>query len=199
MDLYSRTISLLRIFLPLAALVLLSPVFLMSQRIRPTAQIPFAPKEIEDRIAGHQVTAPFYTGVTKAGHAVMISAARALPSQGDKVAQVNEIGAEIRMIDGTRLLVLSNNVRLVQGGTMAELEGNVRIHTSSNLQIVTKKIEASLDELDVQAPEQVQARGPLGDLKAGSLRIFTETQNGPAQIRFHKGVKLIYDPGNRER
>ena len=82
---------------------------------------------------------------------------------------------------------------------MAELEGNVRIHTSSNLQIVTKKIEASLDELDVQAPEQVQARGPLGDLKAGSLRIFTETQNGPAQIRFHKGVKLIYDPGNRER
>ena len=57
MDLYSRIISLLRIFLPLAALVLLSTVFMMSQRIRPTAPIPFAPKEIEDRIAGHQVTA----------------------------------------------------------------------------------------------------------------------------------------------
>ena len=199
MDLYSRIISLLRVFLPLAALVLLSTVFMMSQRIRPTAPIPFAPKEIEDRIAGHQVTAPFYTGVTNAGHEVMISAARALPSTGDQVAQVHEVGTEIRMIDGTRLLLLSDNGRLTRSGTMAELEGNVRIHTSDDLQIVTEKIEASLDTLDVQAPAQVRARGPLGDLTAGSLRIFTETQNGPAHIRFHKGVKLVYDPGNIER
>lgn len=199
MDFYSRFISFLKVMLPLAALALLSTLFLVSQRDGTRTALPFAPREIETRIKGQQLTAPFYTGSTSAGHEIMIAAAKALPSHDGQSAQAHEIGAEIRMSNGDRLLLLSDTGRMESSTQDAILDGNVRIHTSDNLQIVTETLTSSLRDLNIIAPHQVRARGDFGDLTAGAMRIFTETDTGPAHIVFHDGVKVLYDPRNVER
>lgn len=199
MDFYSRFISYLKVLLPLAALAILSTLFLVSQRERTRPALPFAPKEIERRIAGQQITAPFYTGSTSAGHEIMISAANALPSHDGKTAEAQEIGAEIRMLNGDRILLLSDKGQVIPGAEDAVLDGNVRIHTSDNLQIVTETLKSSLRDLHIVAPEDVRARGNFGDLTAGAMRIFTELEDGAAHIVFHNGVKVLYDPRNVER
>ena len=58
MDRYSRMVTFLKVLLPLAALALLSTLFLISRGINTKATIPFAAHEIEERMRGQQITAP---------------------------------------------------------------------------------------------------------------------------------------------
>lgn len=204
MDRYSRIISLLKVILPLAALGLLSTVFLISERITTDPAMPFEPKEIESRIAGQQITAPYYAGTTTAGHEITISAKRASPGLPDQEnaahsAQANDLQAQIRMADGKRILLLANSGTLEPGGDNATMSGDVRIIAPSNMTVSTEQLHARLEQLDIRAPAKVTASADFGTLNAGAMRIFTKTKKGPAHIVFTGGVKVIYDPGNVER
>ena len=78
MDRYSRVVSYLKVALPLAALALLSTLFLISRTINTDPSIPFADFELENRLRGQQVTAPFFTGTTATGQEITIAATKAL-------------------------------------------------------------------------------------------------------------------------
>lgn len=80
MDRYSRVVSYLKVALPLAALALLSTLFLISRTINTDPSIPFADFELENRLRGQQVTAPFFTGTTATGQEITIAATKALPA-----------------------------------------------------------------------------------------------------------------------
>ncbi len=66
-DRYTRLISWLKVLFPLAALGLLSTLFLLSRAIDPGQAIPFAEKEVQDRLRDQQITGPFFTGATSEG------------------------------------------------------------------------------------------------------------------------------------
>ena len=72
--LYSRIVRVLKIFLPLIAIVMLSSIFLLSRGNKSTNAIPFATFELEQRIKDQQVSKPIYTGTNEAGDDVRISA-----------------------------------------------------------------------------------------------------------------------------
>ena len=79
MDRYSRTVAYLKVLLPLTALALLSTLFLISRGIDTEAVIPFAQKDIEERMRGQQLTAPFFSGTTSGGDEIMVTASTARP------------------------------------------------------------------------------------------------------------------------
>ena len=66
-DRYSKLVSWLKVLFPLMALALLSTLFLISRAIDPGQSIPFAEKEIQERLRDQQLTAPFFTGTTAQG------------------------------------------------------------------------------------------------------------------------------------
>ena len=199
MDRYSRIVAYLKVILPLVSLVLLSTLFMISRQVSTDPVIPFAKVEIEDRLRGQQVTAPFFTGTTSSGHEITVAAAKALPGSDRASASATDLEAEIRTSEGRSILLLSDNGSILPNEDMARLDGNVRILTSDGTRVETDALEAQLSGLEALSPGTVTATGPIGDFTAGRMRIFTKSKNGPVHIEFTEGVKLVYDPAKVER
>lgn len=199
MDLYSKIIAYLKVLLPVAALALLSTLFLISDRIQRTPQIPFGPREIERRIAGQQVTAPYFAGTTKAGHSIMIAAGRALKETETLSTTTEGLEAEIILVNGQRINMLAKTGTIDPNENKAILDGNVRLTTSDNMQLLTNLLEASLDHLDIFAPTKVRGNSNFGAITAGMMRILPETNSESAQILFTNGVRVLYEPSKEER
>lgn len=199
MDRYSRMIALLKVVLPLAALVLLSTVFLISRGNEQEAVIPFAQQEIEERMRGQQVTGPFYAGTTTNGDEILVSAESARYDGLQNAATATEMSATVRLIRGGVISLNSRSGSLSPNMDKASFTGQVVLETDDGLRVETERLDAHLDEIMAEAPEMVTATSPLGHLSAGTMRIKTESQGETVHILFNNGVKLVYEPQNSER
>ncbi|ABF62759.1 LPS export ABC transporter periplasmic protein LptC [Rhodobacteraceae bacterium R_SAG7] len=199
MDRYSRVVSYLKVALPLTALALLSTLFLISHNINTDPSIPFAEIELENRLRGQQVTAPFFTGTTATGQEITIAATKALPGGDGEGASASDLEAEILTTEGRRILLLSDRGSIRPDQDLAVLVGNVRIITADGTRVESERLNAELSGLQVVSPGPVTAQGPMGDFSAGTMRIFTDSKNAPVHIEFTEGVKLVYDPAKIER
>jgi lipopolysaccharide export system protein LptC len=199
MDRYSRIIALLKVLLPLAALALLSTLFLISRGIDTTAEIPFAQHEIEERLRDQQVTKPFFSGTTAKGDEIQVTASVARPGGAGGPAVATDLHAVIKPSAGGGITLTSDRgeVRLEQDS--ADFVSNVRISTLEGLLIRTDLLRTTLARISATSPGPVEATGPFGSLEAGQMEISAKTEGGPLQLLFNNGVKLVYDPQKPER
>ena len=78
-NLHSRVVSWLKIILPLAALALLSTLFLVARIGDPNATLPFTEKDLEEMASEQRVDGPDFSGTTPEGRAIRMSAQTATP------------------------------------------------------------------------------------------------------------------------
>ncbi|WP_192967199.1 hypothetical protein [Phycobacter azelaicus] len=200
MDRYSRTVAYLKVLLPLTALALLSTLFLISRGIDTEAVIPFAQKEIEERMRGQQVTAPFFSGTTSQGDQIMVTASTARPgSSSGSGATANDLQAEIRMATGGQMTLASESGSVYPDQDRALFKGNVILTSSDGLVVETEELESALSAVSAESPGPVRATGPLGVLTAGQMLVRAESEGAPVQLLFKNRVKLVYDPSKTER
>lgn len=199
MDLYSRMVALFKVLLPLAALALLSTVFLLSRSTDPTATIPFAEQEMADRMRDQQVTAPYFSGTTSKGDEIMVTASIARPGGPNSPAEATDLSAQITMVDGVHLTLRSDTGSVAIDTDIATFEGNVIITTTTGYVVLTDTLHTALSGITANTPGQIEGTGPLGDFTAGNMQIDTKTEGGPVHMLFKNGVKLIYDPKKPER
>ncbi|KAE9630927.1 LPS export ABC transporter periplasmic protein LptC [Parasedimentitalea maritima] len=199
MDRYSRMVAFLKVLLPLTALVLLSTLFLISRGVDTDATIPFAEHEIEERMRGQQVTAPFFSGTTAQGDEITVTASIARPGGLASPAVATDLQAVIKMADGGRLMLTSNSGEVYLDKDIASFSGDVAITSTSGLEVTTDLLNATLSGISANSPGPVKATGPIGVLNAGSMQLETKTQGGPLHMLFNNGVKLVYDPQKSER
>ena len=199
MDRYSRMIAFLKVLLPLAALALLSTLFLISRGVNTEATIPFSDHEIEERMRGQQITAPFFSGTTSQGDEITVTASIARPGGPTSPAVATDLVAVISMADGGRLTLSSDSGAVQLENDLASFTGNVEITSAAGLLVTTDLLNATISGLSVDSPGPVQATGPIGTLNAGTMQLQTKTQGGPLHMLFNNGVKLVYDPRKSER
>lgn len=199
MDRYSRMIALLKVALPLAALVLLSTVFLLSRGTEQDIAIPFAQKEIEDRMSGQQITAPFFAGSTENGDEILVNAANTRFDNAEAGATAEEMSAIMRLTNGGTITLNAASGNLSLDRDIAQFTGHVVIETNDGLRVETDHLDAHLTTISAQTPGTITATSPLGRLSAGMMSIKTESQGDGVQILFNKGVNLVYDPIKLER
>ncbi|WP_212522844.1 LPS export ABC transporter periplasmic protein LptC [Actibacterium sp. MT2.3-13A] len=195
---YSRFITLAKIGLPLAALALLSTLFLFSRNIDPTQSIPYATVDVEELVREPRVTAPNYSGVTSDGTAIAVQAKAARPDPaGPGRASAEALSARLDFADGSSADITSAQGRVDTAEGLAYLEGGVVIDTSTGYHITTEALTTALEHTSVVTESTVEATGPLGRLTAGRMQI-DEDADAPGQylLVFKDGVKLVYDPGN---
>jgi len=195
-DSYSRFIALAKIMLPLAALGLLSTLFLFSWRTDPTDAIPFARMDAKKLAREQQVNAPEYSSVTADGTAIVVSAATARPSPSDpEKAEATALNATLEFTDGSHANISSDKGTINSRAQLAVLEGNVAISTSSGYHITADTLTTALDHTAIVATGSVVATSPIGHVTAGEMRI-DEKVNGKSGylLVFKHGVKLIYLP-----
>ncbi|ASM73862.1 MULTISPECIES: LPS export ABC transporter periplasmic protein LptC [Roseobacteraceae] len=193
MDWYSKLVATLKVLLPLAALALLSTLFLLSRTVDPVSTIPFAEEEVQTRMKGQQITGPFFSGATEAGDSLSFAAGK-LTTGADQRNEATDVTAKVDLAGGTRIDLVADTARLDLPASQMDLSGHVVITTSTGYTITSDVLKANLETATLTSPGQVQAASGIGDLTAGQMVLSSSRSNGPAQLIFTNGVKLVYDP-----
>lgn len=194
-DRYSRTVAWLKVALPLAALGLLSTLFLLSRVIDPTESIPFADTEVQDRLLNQQISGPYYSGTSADGDQIAFVAEKVTtPSGLTGTNRADDVFVKINRTDGTTVNITSHVATINVGEDIADLTGDVVITTSQGYVVTSQAIFTRLTILDLRSPDTVLATTPAGDLIAGSMHLTTPEPDAPAQLVFTNGVKLVYLP-----
>lgn len=198
-DRHTRVVGWLKVALPLAALAILSTLFLLSRRIEPPDDLPFAQVELEDRARRQQITRPSLSGATDNGDLVEVSAAEVQPDAvNPERVTASDVQARIEFHDGGEMRVRSDSALFDRAEGRAELSGDVVVATATGQEIRTGKLDIALDTLEVEAPGEVRSSGPEGNLVAGGMRVTGGTEGNDVQLVFTGGVKLVYEPQRSE-
>lgn len=197
-DLYSQVVAWMKIILPLAALGLLSTLFLISRTVDPTQQ-PTVQVDLEQRAHEQGASKPSFAGVTSGGDEVTFKAARARPDLKDPDRLIaDDVSAELRLLEGTVIEITAQHADMHQKKFTAALSGSVLLTTTNGYTIETDRLTARFDELYAESPGPVTGTGPPGNITAGRMVLTGDEGTGDAEMLFTKGVKLIYIPNNPE-
>lgn len=190
---YSRFVALTKIMLPLAALALLSTLFLFARGSDPTGNLPFSKVEVDQIVREQRLSAPKFSGVTKDGTSVQISADIARPDTTNPQRMTGEgLSALLQLPDSATVEITAPHGTIDAGAGLVTLSGEVLLATSTGYRVTADALTASLEATSVISPKPVVAEGPIGTLNAGSMDL---TLNEAAyHLVFKDRVKLVYDP-----
>lgn len=189
-NLYSQFVGLLKVSLPLAALALMSTVFLFARAPTQDTAIPYA--EIEEiarepRLSGAQVS-----GVADDGSVIELTAQTARPN-GD-VLLVETMSVSIDAVDGIHIDIRAGQGEINNATRIARLTGMARIQTSNGYEMETAGLTANLTTGRIISDGALEVQAPYGSLTAGQMTIETP-EGGDGQVMlFQNGVRLVYTP-----
>ncbi|MDF1726688.1 MAG: LPS export ABC transporter periplasmic protein LptC [Sulfitobacter sp.] len=187
--------ALLKVLLPLMALGILSTLFLLSRSINPEQTIPFAEKEIQDRLRDQIVTGPFYYGTTADGDEIAFAAETLTTPPGEVgINRAEEVDVTMDLAGGGQVKLRSDVGLFNISENNADLQGDVVITTQAGYRVTSDRMLTELSGLNVRSPGPVQSDGPPGILTAGAMTLTGEGPEGAAHLVFTNGVKLIYTP-----
>lgn len=197
-DRHSRLVGWLKVILPLAALAMLSTLFLVADRIDPSDAIPYAEVDVDDLVRDPRMTAPTYAGTTEDGAALTVTAATARPASGTEEATADAVLATLVMPGGGSADLTAAAALLDSAAGMLTLSGGVRIAATSGYTVETEALSVRLDRSGVTGDSAVTAIGPAGRIEAAGFSIARqETADGSAAylLVFSGRVRMIYQPG----
>lgn len=193
-DGYSTLIGWLKVLLPLAALVILSTLFLVARTIDPDRAIPFAEVDVVALAQDPRITRPDYAGMTENGDSIRFRADTAWPDLDDgNQVRAEMVIAELETPAGDRTDMQADSARIDSAAGLMTLTGEVHIRTSTGYDIQSEELIARLDRTGLQSPGPVTAQGPPGRINAGRMEI-TVGEDGNHVLVFNEGVDLIYHP-----
>lgn len=194
-DRYTKTVSLLKVLFPLTALALLSTLFLLSRSIDPGQSIPFADKEIQERLRNQQITGPFFSGATSSGDEMSFYAdALTTPDDALGANRAINVRATINTAEGATYRLRSGEAEIDLADDRAELRGDVVLTTSNGYELRSDLMTSETSALNVQSPGPVSGKAPFGRLQAGAMEIKKAEDGGSTQLLFTNRVKLVYEP-----
>lgn len=189
----SRIVAWLRVILPLAALALLSVLFLLGRRAGEEGGIPYSRLD-DPGIAQRQVvTNPTYTGLTRNGSELTITGVEAEPGARPGDARMTTVHMILRARDGRAADVTAGTATLV--GDQARLSDGVRMTTADGWIVTAPEFLASISAGTLVAEREVDALAPFGTLTAGRMELRPRAPGDPDHLLdFGGGVRLIYQP-----
>lgn len=194
-NLYTSFVTFAKIVLPLAAIVLLASLFLLSSQPEETQRIPYSDVELAEIVSGQRLAEPRYQGVLFDGAPLSVTAQRAIP---DPVVEgritATDIVIETQALDGTDTIMIAPRGVFDETEQIGAVQGGVVINRSDGYVALTPGLRGTITGDRIETLGPLSVTGPGVKLEAGYGRL---TQD-PAQPRsevlvFTGGVKLVYD------
>ena len=187
----------LKILLPLAALGILSTLFLLSKNIDPTTTIPFTTVDLRERAASQQVSSPEFAGATAEGDLIAFRAVSARPDP-ERTSRLfaESLDARIDLATGATITFSAEGGVVDETIDRAELSGDVIIESSMGYVVKADQLVSGMREIHAETPGPIVGFGPPGEFTAGRMLITSGETDDNVQMLFTKGVKLIYDPSD---
>ena len=194
-DGWSRLVSWLKVMLPLAALALLSTLFLVSNRINPEDAIPYAEVDVEARLKEPRMTAPAFAGTTRDGTAMEVSAAETRPAAGTRGQTATDVAARLRTPDGVVTELAANHAEMAPDGDSVTFEGKVVVTHGLGYRVETEAMVVRLDVTALHSQSAVQVEGPVGRITADGMELMPAGEGRTGYLLVFNGrVKLVYRP-----
>lgn len=187
----TRIVRTLRVILPLAALTLLSVLFLLARKPDPEGAIPYAQARFEDLSRAQGIGTPEFTTVTDEGATVTLRATRATPGQGEQEAAARDLTLDWRSRDGLLMVVTAPDARLKDD--RVTLDGGARMALSTGWELTAPQLQADIQSGVVSAAQTVSVTAPFGELQAGTMRLGPDDR-GSTVLELNENVRLIYRP-----
>ncbi|HMS93729.1 MAG TPA: hypothetical protein PKA03_00625 [Tabrizicola sp.] len=195
-DAHTRVVTWLKVLLPLAALAILSTLFLLADQINPDDALPFAEVDVEELAREPRMTLPSYAGTTSDGAALNLTAEAALPGTADRPARALNVRMELATPDGATTDLRAASAVIDADGGKLLLSGGVSLTTGQGYSLETLEIVADLDRSGLETVSGVQAKAPAGTLTADSMVLRQDNQTPTTYLMVFKGaVRLVYLPG----
>ncbi|MGL4237401.1 LPS export ABC transporter periplasmic protein LptC [Tabrizicola sp.] len=195
-DTHTRVIGWLKVVLPLAALAILSTLFLVADRIDPEDALPYAEVDVEALAREPRMTAPSYSGTTMDGGAVTLTADEARPKAEGSPATAASLRFELATPDGGTTKLTAASGVMDEGTNQVVLSGGVTVVTSTGYRLETPEVAARLDRSGLESRGPVTATGPVGDIRADRMVLSQDNQTpGSYVLVFTGDVRLVYLPG----
>lgn len=191
---HTRAVNLAKVLLPLAALVLLSTIFMISDRVDPSRAPLYSDVDVAQLAQDQRIGAPRYSGMTEDGDALMVNAQAAYPDVNGEGASAQNIVARLEAPDGTTTDLTGANGRITPDQTRISLTDDVAMRTSTGYDLQTRSAEMATDRSLVVMPETVSGTAPFGNLTAGRAELSRPGTDMPYHLVFTDGVKLVYQP-----
>lgn len=195
---YSRTVGILKVVLPLTALVLLSLVFLTARTIDPRLAITTAEIDVEDRARDPRLSGARFAGVTEDGAALTIVAetARSDPHAALKL-DVTGLTLHLEGQSGEDLMAEASEGVIDRGAGRFAMSGGLDLTVTPGYALRTETLTGLLDSTRIEAPGQVTGSAPAGEITAAHMLLQADSTDGAGyRLVFGGGVRLLYQPEN---
>ena len=197
-DRRTRLVTWLKLILPLVALGLLSTLFLLARTTDPDLAVRYSDVDVSALSKDQQVTGPAFSGLTRDGASIQVTARAVRPREGDPDRlDAETVAGLIELRAGASAEMTAPSAVIDTEGDLAEFRGGVTILSSDGYRFETETLLASLSTTDLRADTPVQANGPQGTLHAGAMRITQDGAGGYLAV-FTQGVRLLYIPAKTE-
>ena len=193
-DLHSRIVAWAKVILPLAALAILSTLFLFARAIDPQDAIPYAEVDVAERIREPRLTAPTYSGVTSDGSAITFQANEARPASDGGPARAEVMAVRVITPDGGQADLSAAFGTLNTDAGLLTLAGGVTLTTSTGYRIQTEALEARLDRTGLMARDSITAQAPAGQITAAGMTLQPVPDTDQYVMVFSGRVRLTYLP-----
>ena len=194
---HSRVVFWLKIALPLAALAILSTLFLLARTPAPDASAAFPGTDLTGLAERPRLTKPEFSGVTRDGASLTVTADEAEPATantgGDTTAR--NVHALYQRGGGFTLTVTSQAGIFRPAMDAVTFEGQAVVTTSSGYRMTSDRLTAALDRTRIESEVPVTVEGPSGRIEAGSMVLTgADGAGGHDVVMFKRGVRLVYHP-----
>jgi len=188
----SRTVGFLKLFLPLAALMLMATVFLVARSPLPQGDVPYA--QIEEIAREPRVSGARLGGVAEDGSIFEITARRAQP-----VEDLIRIEGLVAIVTTglTRIELRAGQGEVDNLRQLARLSGLARVESSTGYSMETTGLTADMRTGRIVSDGPLEVQAPFGELTAGQLVIETDPELGQRML-FQSGVRLLYTPQQQD-
>lgn len=192
---YSIFVAWMKILLPLAALVLLSTLFLLSRSRDTATGLPFTMTDLQERARDELISEPRFAGASTSGDLIAFEAETAQPdADAAHLAHATTLNAQIDLTSGTVVTFSSGSGLLNTRDQLAELSGNVVITSSTGYTIRTDHLTTQMAGVGAETKGPVSGEGPAGRIDAGKMLLSENPETGDVHLLFTNGVKLVYQP-----
>lgn len=183
-----------KLALPLSALVLLSTLFLFSDKVDPTTASIYAKVDVNALIAEPRLTSPEYSGMTEDGAALTVQAKTATPDPAGHGASARDVIAKLEAPNGAVTDLSAAAGVLDPAAGQITLSDGVAVQTSAGYRMATAKAQIATDRSHIVAPGAVHGEAPFGTIEAGRMELGRAEPGAAYDLLFNDRVKLIYQP-----
>lgn len=195
---YSRLVAILKVGLPLLALVLIASMFLISTENDFEGGIVFGEGDLAALGEGLRITHPVLTGATRTQDPFRFTAEVVVPDAAPPTrAAITALDGTVDFVGGPSVAVTAPEAEIDLDAQVMRLLGRARVASDDGLVVLADRIEIDLLSGAVTALGAVDGRGPMGTIAAGEARVVpAEGESGRRVFSFENAVRLVYRPGH---